>query len=447
MIHIELPLSKSQVNRALIIVASKGNLTTWLSDNPDVISRGCRDTRLLIEALRKHSQGDSVVDFQDAGTPSRLFTAFAATEFNEPIQIAGNQSLQSRKTSPLIEALRSMGAIIEYTGKEGYPPIHIQKGIEQWRDVQISAAVSSQFASALILVSPMFSGSKKITLTEITHSQGYVDLSIQSLKQIGIEISSKYVRETREIVVDGSYETIATPTREQLNLEADWSAAAFFYPLLLGLKKGDSILLEGLNAQSEQGDVHLQWLGNLLDIDTIQHPKGVVIQRSASICEISEESDDSSNEDPHDEDFHDEKPHDEEPHDELMLVDLGNNPDLVPALVVGWCIQGKSMILQGIENLRYKECDRIAALQNNLKGIHCTLEPWQDGGEDMWLLNAENRRFPGQLHIETYEDHRIAMAFSALSPWVQELTFSNSDCVEKSFPSYWEQWKKCTFEM
>jgi 3-phosphoshikimate 1-carboxyvinyltransferase len=252
------------------------------------------------------------------------------------------------------------------------------------------------------------------------------------LKQIGIEISSKYVRETREIVVEGSYENIATPTREQLNLEADWSAAAFFYPLLLGLKKVDSILLEGLNAQSEQGDVHLQWLGNLLDIDTIQHPEGVVIQRSASIYEISEESDDSS-----DEDFH----------DELMLVDLGNNPDLVPALVVGWCIQGKSMILQGIENLRYKECDRIAALQNNLKGIHCTLEPWQDGGEDMWLLNAENRLFPSQLQIETYEDHRIAMAFSALSPWIQELTFSNSDCVEKSFPSYWEQWKKCTFEM
>ena len=437
MIHIELPLSKSQVNRALIIMASKGNLTTWLSDNPDLISRGCRDTRLLIEALCKHSQGDSVVDFQDAGTPSRLFTAFAATQFNKPIQITGNQSLQGRKISPLVEALRSMGASIEYCGKEGFPPIHIQKRIEQWRDVQISAAVSSQFASALILMSPMYSGSKKITLTEITHSQGYVDLTIQSLKQIGIEISSKYVRETREIVVDGSYETIVTPTREQLNLEADWSAAAFFYPLLLGLKKVNSILLEGLNAQSEQGDVHLQWLGNLLDINTIQHPEGVVIQRSASNYEIPEESDDGS----------DEEPHDEEPHDELMLVDLGNNPDLVPALVVGWCIQGKSMILQGIENLRYKECDRIAALQNNLKGIHCTLEPWHDGGEDMWLLNAENRLFPSQLHIETYEDHRIAMAFSALSPWVQDLTFSNSHCVEKSFPSYWEQWKKCTFEM
>ena len=182
------------------------------------------------------------------------------------------------------------------------------------------------------------------------------------------------------------------------------------------------MLLEGLNLESRQGDVQLKTLGLLLGIETSEHEEGAVLRRINDTEELLQDSE-----------------------DETMFVPMQDNPDLVPAMVVGWCILGKSVILQGIENLKYKECDRIAALQGNLAGINCSLEPWAEA-EDLWMLNASNRTFPTSLHIETLDDHRIAMAFSALKPWVKDLTFSNTECVEKSFPNYWDQWKKCTFE-
>jgi len=423
MISIELPLSKSQLNRGLIVLAAQGNLKNWLSENPDITPKGCRDTRLLIEALLKHIEGEDAADFMDAGTPYRLFTAFAAAQFKRPMTLSGNRSLKSRKISPLVEALTAMGAKITYPEIQGYPPIFIETGIQQWTDVQISISVSSQFASSLLLIAPLFPDAKRITLTEISHSQSYVDLTIQLLQSLGIDVISTYGREGREISIHGSYDKMNVVGRDQLALEADWSAAAFFFPLLLGLKKTDTLLLEGLSLNSPQGDRQLATLGQLLDIESTAHPSGVVIKRVVDLQDWQQNLG-----------------------DEIPLIDLQNNPDLVPALVVGWCILGQSIMIQGIENLRYKECDRIAALQQNLAGLGCTLEQWSDGDADLWHLNAAHRQFPAALHIDTKEDHRMAMAFSALQPWINTLTFSDTRCVEKSFPNYWEQWKKCTFE-
>ena len=104
------------------------------------------------------------------------------------------------------------------------------------------------------------------------------------------------------------------------------------------------------------------------------------------------------------------------------------------------------MIIEGIHNLRYKECDRIAAMQENIKPLGCTLTQVGIESEDKWILDCSQRIFPSQMHIETRSDHRIAMAFSALKHWIPNLTFSDTHCVEKSFPQFWEQWKKCTFE-
>jgi 3-phosphoshikimate 1-carboxyvinyltransferase len=423
MIHIELPLSKSQVNRALIAVAAKGNLLPWLSEHPEIAAQGCRDTRLMAEALQKHKAGFQSVDFQDAGTPCRLFTAYAAAQFTQPITISGNNSLQSRAISPLVDALITMGARITYLNNVGYPPITIQKGIDQWQDVAISTSVSSQFASALMLIAPLFSGSKKITLTQNTHSQSYVDLTLNLLQSMGVDVEEEYIDDTRAITLCGSFDQIPLPSADQLELEADWSSAAFFYPLLLGLADTNSIVLEGLQLHSHQGDVQLAVLGNLLGIQTSEHPNGVLLYRTDTLSSLQDHNS-----------------------EETMFVDLKDNPDLVPALVVGWCILGKSVVIKGIDNLRYKECDRIAALQQNLAGLDCSLERWDDDSSDLWHLDASNRSFPVSLHIDTKEDHRIAMAFSALQPWIEALTFSDSHCVEKSFPNYWGQWKKCTFD-
>ena len=447
-IKIELPVSKSLLNRAMIAIAGQGNLKSWLEDNSYIIANGCRDTQLLIDALTQdNSAGESSTHyFQDAGTPCRLYTAFAAANFTSPCQITGNESLNSRSIEPLVTALIEMGADISYSDQVGFTPIFINAGITEWSDITISAAVSSQFASALLLMAPLFKGDKKLIITDSSHSQAYIEMTVHLLNHLGIETSSLNEGTELCITINGYYRSSNTPIDLEI-LESDWSSAAFFYPVLLGLpkdatiellglkmsdsKKTQDLSLEGSKIKSSQGDSAMCVFGNFLGIETIETEKGILIKRhpieiNKTIAFLA------------DDEILD--------HDQTLRIDLKNNPDLVPALVVGWCILGKSAIISGIHNLRFKECDRILAIQENIKGLGCTLTMLGSVEEDRWILNCSGRFFPAQLHIHTQSDHRIAMAFSALNPWIAALSYTDTTCVEKSFPQFWEQLKKCTFD-
>ena len=447
-IKIELPVSKSLLNRAMIAIAGQGNLKSWLEDNSYIIANGCRDTQLLINALtRDNSAGESSTHyFQDAGTPCRLYTAFAAANFTSPCQITGNESLNSRSIEPLVTALIEMGADISYSDQVGFTPIFINAGITEWSDITISAAVSSQFASALLLMAPLFKGDKKIIITDSSHSQAYIEMTVHLLNHLGIETSSINEGTGLCITINGDYRSSNTPIDLEI-LESDWSSAAFFYPVLLGLpkdatiellglkmsdsKKTQDLSLEGSKIKSSQGDSAMCVFGNFLGIETIETEKGILINRHP--IEINKTLAFLADDEILD-------------HDQTLRIDLKNNPDLVPALVVGWCILGKSAIISGIHNLRFKECDRILAIQENIKGLGCTLTMLGSVEEDRWILNCSGRFFPAQLHIHTQSDHRIAMAFSALNPWITALSYTDTACVEKSFPQFWEQLKKCTFD-
>ena len=444
-IQINLPVSKSLLNRALIAIAGQGNLKSWLEDNSDIIANGCRDTQLLINALSQdNSAGESsTYYFQDAGTPCRLFTAFAAANFTSPCQITGNESLNSRSIEPLVTALNAMGADISYSDRVGFTPISINRGITAWRDVTISAALSSQYASALLLIAPLFDGIKRIIITDNTHSEAYIEMTVQLLNRLGIETSS--VKDDTElcITINGDYQSSNTPIDLDI-LESDWSSAAFFYPILLGMPKDSTFELLGLKmsqsqldtnlalmGKSAQGDAIMCELGNHLGIKSIATENGILISRQNSHINPTPEflEDDEII-----------------AHDQTLHINVKNNPDLVPALVVGWCIMGKSVVISGIENLRYKECDRIAAIQENMKSLGCTLRNFGSESDDLWILNCSGRCFPAQLNVNTQSDHRIAMAFSALKPWIPTLNYTDTACVEKSFPQFWEQLKKCTFD-
>ena len=444
-IQINLPVSKSLLNRALIAIAGQGNLKSWLEDNSHIIANGCRDTQLLINALSQdNSAGESsTYYFQDAGTPCRLFTAFAAANFTSRCQITGNESLNSRSIEPLVTALNAMGADISYSDRVGFTPISINRRIKAWRDVTISAALSSQYASALLLMAPLFVGIKRIIITDNTHSHAYIEMTIQLLNQLGIEISS--VKEGTElcITINGDYQSSNTPIDLDI-LESDWSSAAFFYPILLGMPKDSTFELLGLKmsqsqldtnlalmGKSAQGDAIMCELGNHLGIKSIATENGILISRQNSHINPTPEflEDDEII-----------------AHDQTLHINVKNNPDLVPALVVGWCIMGKSVVISGIENLRYKESDRIAAIQENMKSLGCTLRNFGSESDDLWILNCSGRCFPAQLNVNTQSDHRIAMAFSALKPWIPALSYTDAACVEKSFPQFWEQLKKCTFD-
>ena len=470
-IQINLPVSKSLLNRALIAIAGQGNLKSWLENNSNIAANGCRDTQLLINALTQENTGESsTYYFQDAGTPCRLFTAFAAANFTSPCQITGNESLNSRSIEPLVTALIAMGADISYSDRVGFTPISINRGITAWQDVTISAALSSQYATALLLIAPLFDGIKRIIITDNTHSEAYLEMTVQLLNRLGIETSS--VKEGTElcITINGDYQSSNTPIDLDI-LESDWSSAAFFYPLLLGMSKDATIELIGLKlsnserntdlvlsglqldgrqgdesdgftstqtltiseltAYSSQGDAAMCELGNHLGIKSIATENGILISRQNSHINPTHEflEDDEII-----------------AHDQTLHINVKNNPDLVPALVVGWCIMGKSVVISGIENLRFKECDRILALQENIKGLGCTLTMLSPEEDDRWIMNCSGRCFPTQLQIDTQSDHRIAMAFSALKPWIPTLSYTDTACVEKSFPQFWEQLKKCTFD-
>ena len=433
--QIDLPVSKSLLNRALIAIACQGNLSQWLEENAKIANNGCRDTRLLIDALKvKNTDTDSEHYFQDAGTPSRLFTAFAAANFTGPCKIIGNNSLNSRSIEPLVSALTAMGAEIQYCDQIGFTPILIRKGIKAWADVRISAAVSSQYASALLLIAPLFNGTKKITIVDGTHSQAYIDMTVDLLNGIGIETNNLSSDTERCITVHGEYRNSNHSNHANL-LESDWSSAAFFYPLLLGMPSDTRIELMGLRMSNFQGDAELHKLGTYLGINSQKSENGILISRNPQVTEsiASPLTMYISN-------------GDLLQREDTLRINLKNNPDLVPAMVVGWCILGKSVIIDGIHNLRYKECDRIAALQDNIKALGCTLSQVGLDIEDQWVLNCSVRFFPTECQINTQSDHRIAMAFSALKPWIPELSYTDAECVEKSFPQFWEQLKKCTFE-
>ena len=468
-IQINLPVSKSLLNRALIAIAGQGNLKSWLENNANIVANGCRDTQVLINALTQENTGESsTYYFQDAGTPCRLFTAFVAANFTSPCQITGNESLNSRSIEPLVTALIAMGADIGYSDRVGFTPISINRGITAWQDVTISAALSSQYASALLLIAPLFVGIKRIIITDNTHSEAYLEMTVQLLNRLGIETSS--VKEGTElcITINGDYQSTNTPIDLDL-LESDWSSAAFFYPILLGLPDNVTLELHGLKlsnserntdrllsglqldegdesdgfpstqtltiseltAYSSQGDAAMCELCNHLGIKSIATENGILISRQNShinpTTEFLEDDEIIA-------------------HDQTLHINLKNNPDLVPALVVGWCIMGKSVVISGIENLRYKECDRIAAIQENIKSLGCTLRNFGSESDDLWILNCSGRCFPAQLNVNTQSDHRIAMAFSALKPWIPALSYTDAACVEKSFPQFWEQLKKCTFD-
>ena len=268
--------------------------------------------------------------------------------------------------------------------------------------------------------------------------------------------------------INGDYQSSNTPIDLDL-LESDWSSAAFFYPILLGLpdavtlellglklsnsERNTDLVLSGLQldegdesdgftstqtltiseltAYSSQGDAGMCELGNHLGIKSIATENGILISRQKSHINPTPEflEDDEII-----------------AHDQTLHINVKNNPDLVPALVVGWCIMGKSVVISGIENLRYKECDRIAAIQENIKSLGCTLRNFGSEANDLWILNCSGRCLPAQLNVNTQSDHRIAMAFSALKPWIPTLSYTDTTCVEKSFPQFWEQLKKCTFD-
>ena len=381
--------SKSESNRLLILQAQFPNISIEnLSDSDD--------TAVLQKGL-KISKG--TVDVHHAGTAMRFLTAyFAATEGTE-VLLTGSQRMQQRPIGILVDALKSLGADIEYAQNEGFPPLRIKGKKLLKNEVRIKADVSSQYISALMLIAPALPKGLKISLQGKTTSVPYIEMTLQLLRNIGISGDFE-----KNVISISAAETIHD---NLMIVESDWSSASYFYSLV-ALSDDLQITLGSFFEESLQGDAALAQIYETLGVQTYFN----ISEKTISLSKKNSQLPDS------------------------LLLDLANTPDLAQTIAVSCFGLGIGCRLTGLHTLKIKETDRLSALKIELEKLGASVQI------DESSLNLEKSfHLNPEVRIETYQDHRMAMAFAPLA-LKTELTINNAEVVSKSYPNFWEDIQK-----
>lgn len=390
---IALPLSKSISNRALLIAALCNN-------KPQVLHPAlCDDTAVMLDAL---SRDRGIIDVGAAGTAMRFLTAYFSTRDGVTVVLDGVERMRQRPIGPLVDALRSLGAHIEYLGCEGFPPLRITGANMHGGDVVMDGGVSSQFVSAVMMILPSIGGGT-IRLNGDIVSTPYIHMTAAVMRDMGDQVD-----------IDSNLITIGQGYMgNDCIVEADWSAAAPWYALA-ALMPGSSLTLEGLTAGSIQGDARLVELGNKLGIATHFNARGAALDTSHFIgCYCS------------------------------SFADMNGTPDLVPSWVVLLCLLERSFRMTGVRTLRIKESDRIEALREELKKIGYILNIESDDAISWYGERAAVSPEPPV--IDPHGDHRLAMAFAPATVRLPGLVIKEAEVVSKSYPAFWRHLKQAGF--
>ena len=395
---INLPASKSISNRALIIHAlSGGQLPQNLSD--------CDDTRAVINALRDMPE---TIDVGAAGTAMRFMTAYLAVTEGEHV-ITGSERMRHRPVGVLVDALRMLGATINYVAEEGYPPLHISGHPLLGGKLEIPGNVSSQFISALLLIGPVMHLGLSLHLTGEIVSRPYIDLTIHVMHGFGAEVDWT------------SPDTIEVQPRPYSNapylIENDWSASSYWYELasLYPISEAN-VSMRGLEDSSRQGDSVVKYIFSLLGVKTaFDEPhsgKPTTVRLTRHLDSVSQ-----------------------------LSYDFLNCPDLAQTVVATCCGLGVIFHFTGLASLRIKETDRLVALQRELRKLGFIIQ----------IINNEELLWDGSVcepsmePIDTYEDHRMAMAIAPLAVKFPGLRINNPEVVTKSYPDFWKDLRKASF--
>lgn len=384
---INLPASKSISNRALIINA--------LAYSPHEISNlsDCDDTRVMV---RIFNSNDNTFDVGAAGTAMRFLTAFLSKTVGEWV-ITGSQRMKQRPIKILVDALNQLGARIEYLEQEGYPPLRIFGSALNGGDINLNGGVSSQYISALMMIAPYMKDGLNIHLEGNVISVPYIEMTLKMMREFGAEVdfSGKTIS-----VKPGSYR----PIRYQI--ESDWSAASYWYEILAIAGEG-SLFLKGLKKDSYQGDSEVAGLFEQLGVHTEYAADGITLTTTGkNISRFSH--------------------------------DFTNQPDLAQTFAVTCCIKGIPFSFKGVQSLKIKETDRVAALIRELGKIGYVLTEPEEG---MLAWDGEKCEPEEAICIKTYEDHRMAMAFAPVA-LTMPITIEHPEVVSKSYPGFWEDLKK-----
>ncbi len=390
---IYLPTSKSESNRALILAAlTHGGATLKnLSE--------ARDTQTMQRLL---ASGDKILDVLDAGTTMRFLIAWAALTGKNKI-LTGTPRMKERPVKILVDALRSLGAKIDYLEKEGYPPVETKGFPGQMADhIRIRGDVSSQYISALLMLAPTLPLGLKITITGKTGSKPYIDMTLRLMRKFGAKTG--WISGNEIEVKHGPYKSIGH------TIEPDWSGASYWYSMLALAKEGE-VNLPGLLEDSLQGDSA---------IARIMEPLGVRTEYTAEGIRLNKKE-----------------------RKQKIEVDFSGHPDLAQTIAVVCAGTGVPGTFTGLESLRIKETDRISALQAELAKTGAVLSEPVPG---RWLLTPPGKMPDGPLRFATYDDHRMAMAFAPLA-MLFAIEIESPEVVNKSYPGFWSDMEKAGFKL
>lgn len=393
---VRLPLSKSISNRALVINA----LTPGAAPLSEMAR--CDDTAALSAAL---SAADGTINIGAAGTAMRFLTAYFAASPGRQVTLDGSERMRQRPIGQLVDALREAGADISYTGREGFPPLAINGKRLKGGDVKIEGAISSQYVSALLMVAPTMTDGLSLKIGGELPSAPYIKMTLQMMEQRGVEAQ---VGPDSIDIAPGRYRL-----PDDNFIEEDWSAASYWYEIT-ALSAG-SVTLPGLSPQSLQGDARCVEIFERL---------GVLTERDNDCGGLALTPSPDA-------------------HSRLEL-DLSEQPDLAQTLAVTAAVLGVPFRLSGLSSLKIKETDRLEALRKELDKLGIIAETERDEA-----LIWEGRRHPvfEMPRIDTYRDHRMAMAFAPVAIFCPGIIINDIEVVSKSYPGFWDDLSAAGFTL
>lgn len=389
---IQLTGSKSECNRALILAALSKGLV-----NVENISEAA-DTVTLQQVLASQIQDGATIDIGPAGTAMRFLTAFLATQKGSFV-LTGSARMKQRPIGILVDALKNLGAKIQYTENEGFPPLKIEGNLENFgHEVHIQGNVSSQYLSALLLIAPTLPKGLKLHIEGELTSKPYLEMTLAMLNQVGIS----HQWENQRITIPAQEFKAAT-----LTVEPDWSAASYWYSIC-ALVPNSVIHLPYLQQYSLQGDQAIVEIMAHFGVHTTFHEKGITLTNEGAKITCTH-------------------------------FDFVSCPDLAQTVIVCAAALGYPLTFSGLHTLRIKETDRILALQQELAKFNIQLNEKEN---ELFELDCSGKIIPHSVQIATYEDHRMAMAFAPLAVLYPNIQIEDPQVVEKSYPSFWKDLAK-----
>ncbi len=391
---IEIGGSKSESNRLLM-------LKNYSSDFKITNLSRSDDTKILVDAL---NSSEKKIDIHHAGTAMRFLLSYYASKQNLEVVLTGSDRMKNRPIGILVNALRYLGANIEYQGKEGYPPIKIIGKTLISNEVSLPANISSQYISSLMMLGVKIENGIKLKLEGNITSKPYILMTKKLIERIGFNVSIN----NNEIEVLGKKKSFD----KIVEVESDWSSASYFYNIV-AFSKDAKITLKTFKRNSIQGDSIISGIYKKLGVDTLYEKNYIIISKNKKTRLPKK-----------------------------LELDLSDSPDLAQTIAISCLALGIECRLSGLHTLKIKETDRIEALKKEF--IKLGVQDMETSNNTIYFKG--DQKLNNNIKISTYQDHRMALSFATLAVII-DISIEHPSVVSKSFPNYWEDLKTLGFKI